>query len=45
MKLSLIAILLFITQVHGYLSERYSPFTISVDKYQVRRGDTIQINW
>ncbi|KAG2199996.1 hypothetical protein INT47_000346, partial [Mucor saturninus] len=45
MKLLLITVLLFITQVYGYLGERYSPFTVSVDKHQVRRGDTVQISW
>lgn len=54
MRLQFVTVLLFITQVFAYLSERSAPFTITLNnvdsqqqqqQLEFKRGDTIEITW
>ncbi|KAI9265721.1 hypothetical protein EDC94DRAFT_647094 [Helicostylum pulchrum] len=46
MKFLFISILLlFVTSVVCYLGEKNAPFTVSVDKTELKRGDTVHITW
>lgn len=45
MKLLLFAVFMLITKVFCYLGEKNAPFTVSVDKTELKRGDTIHITW